>query len=258
MDGSDKFFIVDCGDKRFGHIFGRLKSEGFRADAYDPLADYSGVDNAVFLFAPSTVLPLRLPDNCDVCSYKPAESLNAVFPSAKVRFLNYLDDESLAVKNARYTAEGALALLIENTGKSISQLNVGVFGGGRVGKAVLQILKQNGIYSVLTSIDEKELDFAEELGAAAVHLDDIGQYLPDFDVIINSIPSLILNGGKLDKLSKSAVIIDLASSPGGTDFVCAEKLGIRAMLALGLPGRYCAISAADDLYESIKERLRAK
>ncbi|MCT9846916.1 hypothetical protein N7563_22945, partial [Leclercia adecarboxylata ATCC 23216 = NBRC 102595] len=33
-----------------------------------------------------------------------------------------------------------------------------------------------------------------------------------------------------------ALIIDLASKPGGTDFRYAEKRGIKAILAPGLPG----------------------
>jgi len=33
-----------------------------------------------------------------------------------------------------------------------------------------------------------------------------------------------------------AVIIDLASKPGGTDFRYAERRGVKALLAPGLPG----------------------
>jgi dipicolinate synthase subunit A len=37
-------------------------------------------------------------------------------------------------------------------------------------------------------------------------------------------------------MPQHALIIDLASKPGGTDFRYAEKRGIKALLAPGLPG----------------------
>jgi len=40
----------------------------------------------------------------------------------------------------------------------------------------------------------------------------------------------------LEKVARDAVIVDLASIPGGTDFEYAQMLGIKALLAPGLPG----------------------
>lgn len=47
----------------------------------------------------------------------------------------------------------------------------------------------------------------------------------------------------LERVSKDAVIIDIASIPGGTDFEYAELLGIKAQLAPGLPGMVAPKSA---------------
>lgn len=40
----------------------------------------------------------------------------------------------------------------------------------------------------------------------------------------------------LTRIPHHAIIIDLASKPGGTDFRFAEKRGIKALLAPSLPG----------------------
>ena len=48
------------------------------------------------------------------------------------------------------------------------------------------------------------------------------------------------------KKPPGALVIDLASSPGGTDFAAAKELGIRAEHALSLPAR-CAPQTAGEL-----------
>ena len=50
----------------------------------------------------------------------------------------------------------------------------------------------------------------------------------------------------LEKLPRGALVIDLASLPGGTDFDAAEALGIQAEHALALPGK-CAPDTAGAL-----------
>ena len=56
----------------------------------------------------------------------------------------------------------------------------------------------------------------------------------------------VLPRALLQKLPRGAVIIDLASLPGGTDFAAAEALGLHAEHALALPGR-CAPQTAGAL-----------
>jgi dipicolinate synthase subunit A len=62
-------------------------------------------------------------------------------------------------------------------------------------------------------------------------------YLANADVIFNTIPVPVLTGEVLDRVSPNALIIDLASAPGGVDFKKAESMGIKAVLAPGLPGK---------------------
>ena len=68
----------------------------------------------------------------------------------------------------------------------------------------------------------------------------------DFDAVINTVPAPVLPRALLQQLPGGALIIDLASLPGGTDFSAAEELGLRAEHALALPGR-CAPQTAGAL-----------
>ena len=70
--------------------------------------------------------------------------------------------------------------------------------------------------------------------------------LPGFDAVINTIPAPVLPRTLLQRLPAGALIIDLASLPGGTDFAAAEELGLHAEHALALPGR-CAPQTAGAL-----------
>ncbi len=58
----------------------------------------------------------------------------------------------------------------------------------------------------------------------------------DIDICINTIPYPIVNAAVIANMPAHTLIIDLASKPGGTDFRYAEKRGIKALLAPGLPG----------------------
>ena len=70
--------------------------------------------------------------------------------------------------------------------------------------------------------------------------------LAKHDTVINTIPAPVLPRKMLEKLPRGALVIDLASLPGGTDFDAAEALGIQAEHALALPGK-CAPDTAGAL-----------
>ena len=80
------------------------------------------------------------------------------------------------------------------------------------------------------------------------HLYDtkLSALLPGFDAVINTVPAPVLPRALLQQLPGGALIIDLASLPGGTDFAAAEELGLHTEHALALPGR-CAPQTAGAL-----------
>jgi dipicolinate synthase subunit A len=53
------------------------------------------------------------------------------------------------------------------------------------------------------------------------------------------------------EMHSDAVIIDIASRPGGCDLMAADHYGIKVVAALGLPGIYTTKSSAKVLADAI-------
>jgi len=97
-------------------------------------------------------------------------------------------------------------------------------------------------------------DFAwiEAFGYKCVEYGAIDLYLGEYDVIFNTVPALLLDGGRLENVRPDSVIIDLASNPGGIDFQAAKNLGRNVIWALSLPGKYAPVTAGKVLAKTIK------
>ena len=55
----------------------------------------------------------------------------------------------------------------------------------------------------------------------------------------------------IDALSPDVLVIDLASLPGGVDWDACTRRQIKAIRALGLPGKYSPETAAEIVKETV-------
>ncbi|SFP61963.1 dipicolinate synthase subunit DpsA [Caldicoprobacter faecalis] len=172
-----------------------------------------------------------------------------------IRFFDILEEESFAILNAIPTAEGAIQRAMEKTDITLHGANVLVLGYGRIGKCLARMLKGIGARVTVEARKPADLAWIYENGYNGVHLDDLDSVLGSQQVIFNTIPHLVLTRERLKKVDKEAVIIDLASAPGGTDFEAAKEFGIRAYLELSLPGIVAPKTAGRIVYYVIKELL---
>ena len=58
---------------------------------------------------------------------------------------------------------------------------------------------------------------SEGEGCRAVPMERLGAILEDFPLIINTVPAMLLDEPKLKTVRKDALVLDLASKPGGDD-----------------------------------------
>ena len=77
-----------------------------------------------------------------------------------------------------------------------------------------------------------------------------------YDIIFNTIPALILDEEILSNVKKDALIIDLASKPGGVDFEAAKALGVRVIWALSLPGKVAPVSSGAIIKDTIMNIIK--
>lgn len=179
--------------------------------------------------------------------------------SEDVKVIDLLKREELAVLNTISTAEGAIQIAMEETSRTIHGSNVLVMGFGRIGKILAKML--NGIGAKVYCEARKNEDFAwiKAYGYNLVPLKNLKNEISKFDIIINTIPSMILTREYLERVNKEALIIDVASMPGGVDNIVAKELGIRTILALSLPGKVAPITSAEfikDTFYNILEEIK--
>lgn len=159
--------------------------------------------------------------------------------------------DDIAIRNSIPTAEAALQLAIQHTDITIHRSNVCVLGFGRVGITVARLFANVG--ATVTVAVRKSADIARiyEMGLQPIPFQNINEVAPKIDVFLNTVPQMVIDSDLMDKMNHDALIIDLASDPGGTDFKAAEKHGIKALLALGLPGKTAPKSAGNIIAETL-------
>jgi len=144
--------------------------------------------------------------------------------------------DDVAIYNSIPTAEGAIMMAIQNTDITIHGSVCMILGLGRTGLTLARTLQ--GLGARIKAGVRREDAFARafEMGFEPFYMPDLARQSGDIDLLFNTIPHMIVTAQVIAQLPLRACIIDLASRPGGTDFRFAEKRGIKALLAPGLPG----------------------
>ncbi len=176
--------------------------------------------------------------------YEKAEGKNIIL-------LDIIKREELAVLNAISTAEGAIQIAISETPKNLHANNVLVLGFGRIGKVLSKMLDGIGAKVACEARKTTDLAWIKAYGYEPINLIELKQNLNRFDIIINTIPFVVLNREMLQEVKKDALIIDLASNPGGVDKVAVKELGIKFNWALSLPGKVSPITSAEFMKETL-------
>lgn len=153
-----------------------------------------------------------------------------------IRLVELFDRDDVAIFNSIPTAEGAIMLAIQHTDFTIHSSNCMVLGMGRTGLTMARVLQALGAQVTIGVNKTEQYARAFEMGLKPFYTKDLASEVDEVDLIFNTIPTMIITAQVIAHLSNQAVIIDLASKPGGTDFRFAEKRGVRAIIAPGLPG----------------------
>ena len=174
-----------------------------------------------------------------------------------IEIIDIMKREELAVLNTIATAEGTIQVAIENTNKIIHGSEILILGFGRIGKVLAR--KLAGLSAKVTCAARKDEDLAwiQAYGHKATNINSIGENLKLYDIIINTVPHIILNEERLKYIKKDCLLIDLASNPGGIDKKSVKDNKLKFVWALSLPGKAAPITTAefikDTIYNIIKE-----
>ncbi len=168
-----------------------------------------------------------------------------------VEIIDIMKREELAVLNTIATAEGAIQIAIENTNKILHGSRVLILGFGRVGKVLAR--KLVGLSAKVTCAARKDEDLAwiKAYGYKVTNINTIGENLNKYDIIVNTVPHMILTEEKLKYVKQECLLIDLASNPGGIDKKAVKDKNLKFVWALSLPGKVAPITSAEFIKDTV-------
>lgn len=177
------------------------------------------------------------------------------FDANNISYYDLMEQEDLAIKNAIPTAEGVVLKILQEQKTTIYNSNVLVLGFGKCGKVLADRLYGLKANVFCEARRKKDLAQIESLGYNSVDITELENALPKMDIVINTVPYMLLNKRRLDLLKENVLVVDIASAPGGTDFVYCKEKNIRAYLELGIPARVAPVSAAKYIKDVIDSVL---
>ena len=177
-----------------------------------------------------------------------------IFSEKGIETIDYLLREELSVMNAVATAEGALGIAMEESPETIFGNKILITGFGRIAKTLAKILVSMGADVTVCARKKSDIAWAEIFGCKGRDFSLLNEK-SDFKIIFNTVPTEIFTKEKLSLLNPSALIIDLASKPGGVDFESASMMGIKTIWALSLPGKVAPVTSGEIIARTIKNIL---
>ncbi|MBR1393567.1 MAG: NAD(P)-binding domain-containing protein [Ruminococcus sp.] len=179
----------------------------------------------------------------------------SLFESAGHPFADYFKRRELTVRNCIPTAEGALMIAMQEQAQTVFGSSVLAIGFGNVGRAVARLFSAVGAKVSCAVRRPDAAAEAESEGFAPVVMSQLAESISRFDTVINTAPALVIDEPLLKNMKPKALIIDLASRPGGVDKAAAEALGVRLVHALALPGRVAPVTAGRYIAETVTDIL---
>ncbi len=247
--------FVDTTDKRNQFVLKFLLKAGKNAFVY--LENIHKVEKGdCIVFSPAKKFlyeeVINFCSNLTVYCGNIPQDIYEIFTKKQITVKNYLDDESFSIKNAKLTAEGVLALILEHTDKSLSELKVLFLGGGRITKASAILLQKLNVYVGVDSYNKADYLNAEYYSNKAFFKESFINDLNEYDVIVNTRPFNFITEQMIKKIPKNTLFIETASVKCiGED----KKFNFVYLPAPALPQKYACYSAGKIIADKILGEL---
>lgn len=198
-----------------------------------------------------------IPNNVPIIGGRFSPAFKSFADSKNFKIIDYFESEELQIKNAVPTAEGALAIAMNELPITIRGARVAVIGYGRVGKILAEILNSLGAHVTVAARKNMDLAWAYNYRCDTLKIEirdgksSLIKLGSGYDVIFNTVPYWLFDGNVLPHICKNTLIIDLASAPGGVDTRAASDCGVKVIWALSLPGKCSPFTAGEIICDSI-------
>lgn len=177
--------------------------------------------------------------------------LKSGFFKKGIRVFDYFEREELAVNNAVPTAQGVIKIAMDNMKITLHASRCAVTGYGRTASVLADMLSALGADVTVAARKCSDLARARTRGLSAVRITELARCASVFDLLVNTVPSLVLDCSVLSALKKDCLVIDIASAPYGTDLACAKELGLNVKVPGSLPGKTAPKTAGEIIADAI-------
>ncbi len=186
---------------------------------------------------------------------KATEEFISFARSTKLSYTDINDNPLFKTLNAIPTAEAAIQIAMQQLSSTLYNTNVLICGFGCIGKQLIRVLNGFGANITLAARKPEDIALAETAGCKAIPINMLRENVAGQKIIFNTCPAPVLTSAVIASMDSDAIIIDLASRPGGTDFSFAGLCGIKAGLYLSLPSEYAPESASKTFLDTIDSIL---
>lgn len=232
-------FLVYGDDRRHAILSDLLKKEGFDMQAPADLLILSPKES----FTAHTAVI-----NKDCLIWGGISSETAFLQASGYRKIR--QSTSFRTKNSVYTAEGAIALAIQETQTALCESTVFILGYGFLGKECARLFAALGATVTVYTENPAELSSALQTGFSAKKLTELASL--DNTIVINTVPAPVLDSLPVSCHNKPALLIELASIPCLT----GQIKNLRILSAGALPSRFSPESAAMLMFDEIIEQIK--
>ncbi|MDR3345349.1 MAG: hypothetical protein LBT21_07180 [Oscillospiraceae bacterium] len=186
----------------------------------------------------------------------PPEDVRAAFFGRGLALLDYFARDELAIANAVPTAQGVLALLIEQLETAVADCTICVTGYGRCSHSLARALRGLGTHVVIAARKKRDLAQIRADGYEPLPLDELTAAAPAFDALVNTIPAQTITAEILASFRADSLLIEIAGAPFGIDADVAKSLGLRYIYAPSLPGKTAPKTAGEIIADTVDNMLK--
>ena len=189
----------------------------------------------------------KLKENCLVLTIACNNYLLEMSNEYHFRYCCLNDNSYFIDENSMLCAEGIIAYIIKKRPYSLLKSKIAVFGSGHIASALINVLLNMNIDSDLCSRKKVTVHHKSSL-----NIKDM-KNLKDYDVIVNTVPALVIDHEMIDTIKDDALIIDVASFPYGLDHHYAINAKKNCYVLSSIPSRYAYKYAADVMMHVIED-----
>lgn len=190
-----------------------------------------------------------------LCGGKFSDETKESAARAGIRVCDLLCDPLYAAMNAALTAEAALALLIENSDGALFGSRALICGWGRIAKGLAFRLRALGSSVTVAARSGRSRAECAAFGLDSIDFEELEGRIGAFPYLINTVPARVLSDELLCLIDENALLLELASPPGGFDRNLAQNISLHTLAAPGLPGKFSPRAAAELMKKTICQEI---